>query len=85
MSDLSPKTEELRQAMQDGIDLEGITADAIAQSIVEVLEIDREMIACMFKIAHELGTRDGDRAEMYIPHQIGLALSNLLELSEWTP
>ena len=44
MKELSPKTEELRQAIQDGIELEGITADAIAQTIVEVLGIDEEMV-----------------------------------------
>ena len=44
MKELSPKAEELRQAIQDGLELEGITADAIVQTIVEVLEIDEEMV-----------------------------------------
>jgi len=83
--ELSPNTENLRQAIQDGLELEGITADAIVQTIVEVLEIDEEMINCSFKIAHELAEEDGDLPEMYLPHSIGLVLLDLLELSKWTP
>jgi len=85
MKELSPKAEELRQAIQDGIELKGITADAIAQTITEVLEIDEEMVDSSFKHAHELGEKDGDLPEMYVPHAIGLSLSSLLELSKWTP
>ena len=85
MKKLSPKAEELRQAIQDGIELEGITADAIVQTIVEVLGIDVVMMESSFRHALDLAMKDGDLPEMYVPHEIGLLISCLLELSKWTP
>ena len=73
MKKLSPKAEELRQAIQDGIELEGITADAIAQTIVEVLGIDEEMV-------------DSCAPEVYLHEsKAETALSDLLELGNWSP
>lgn len=52
MKELSSKAEELRQAIQDGIELEGITADTIAQTIIEVFS--RQEIGSLLSTLLEL-------------------------------
>ncbi len=91
---LSPEAEALREKLAQGwllnfdVHWQGpalgrhIVARNIARTIVEKLGITEEDINFLFRIAVELGQRDGDLPEMYVPNALAHKLLPLLELAK---